>query len=426
MANLPTPGPPKQSATLEGSSSLQPPTSGRAAAGEHDDIAGHPRAAVRIAVIHGSATLSDFLWYPFLPLLALELAQGDTASALYWVSASWIIMGLLRFVAGPFWGYVADRVGRKPMLVRSQVSAVMAPALTTWIDAPWQLCIVMGVVGLFSANQLAAVSLTSVVVPQRRLAGSLALVSGAQYIGMTAGPAVGAVFIATGGYAFGAAIAAWLCAAAALSTLFLVPADIVRRQGEKPPPLERLRPTPQLWLVLVVQMVLFAVTYLFAIVSPVVLKGLAPENASSLTGIAFACSGLGSAAGIFLLSGRASRPGRTVRALAACSAGGAASVFLIAAGASVVAYIVGFTLVSLLTAAMMPAVNALTARNVPVSRRGTVFGLVSSAQAAAFVIGPLAATVFAATSYGVGFAGVGVALLVLALLIARGMREPAG
>lgn len=425
MASKPAATPSTQPAATENRSPTPTATPAPAAVEGHDDIAGHPRAAVRIAAIHGTATLSDFLWYPFLPLLALELAQGDKAAALYWVSASWIIMGVLRFVAGPVWGYVADRVGRKPMLLRSQISAIAAPALTAWIDAPWQLCIVMGVVGLFSANQLAAVSLTSVVVPPRRLASSLALVSGAQYIGMTAGPAFGALLIAAGGYAFGATVSVVMCSAAALATLFLVPADIVRRRGEKPPPLERLRPTPQLWLVLVVQMVLFAVTYLFAIVSPVVLKALAPEDATSLTGIAFACSGLGSAAGIFLLSGRAARPGRAVRALAACSAGGAASVFLIAAGASVATYIAGFTLVSLLTAAMMPAVNSLTARNVPLSRRGTVFGLVSSAQAAAFVIGPLAATLFAATSYGAGFAGVGVALLVLALLIARGMREPA-
>ena len=199
--------PPKPSAANEGTVPAHAGVPAGSPVVAHDDIAGHPRAAVRIAAIHGSATLSDFLWYPFLPLLALELSQGDKAAALYWVSASWVIMGLLRFIAGPIWGYVADRVGRKPMLVRSQISAVMAPALTTWIDAPWQLCIVMGVVGLFSANQLAAVSLTSVVVPQRRLASSLGLVSGAQYVGMTVGPAIGALLIAVGGIAFGAAIA---------------------------------------------------------------------------------------------------------------------------------------------------------------------------------------------------------------------------
>lgn len=390
------------------------------------DIGGHPRTAVRIAVIHGSATLADFMWYPFLPLLAVDLAGGDQALALYWVSASWIFMGALRVFAGPVWGYLSDRIGRKPMLVRSQISAMAAPVLTVWMDAPWQLCIVMGMVGLFSANMMAAVSLTSVVVPPAKLSRSLALVSGAQYLGMTVGPALGALVMTLGGYTLAAMVSALLCGLAALSSLFLIPADLVRAsRGARAPALEPLRPSAQLWLILVIQMTLFAITYLLTIVSPVVLKALDPAQATQLTGLAFTLAGLGSAAGILFLSARMSRPGRLGTGLVVCCLGGGLSLFLIAAGSSVSTYIVGFTLASLLLAAMTPAVNALTALNVPVARRGTAFGLVSSAQAAAFVIGPSAAALFAATSYPAGFAGVGVAFLALALLIWRELREPA-
>jgi len=389
------------------------------------EIRGHPRTAVRIAVIHGSATLADFMWYPFLPLLAVDLAGGDQALALYWVSASWIVMGALRVFAGPVWGYLSDRVGRKPMLVRSQISAMAAPVLTVWMDAPWQLCIVMGMVGLFSANMMAAVSLTSVVVPPAKLSRSLALVSGAQYIGMTVGPALGALVMTQGGYTLAAFVSALLCGLAALSSLFLIPADIVRARGVRAPLLEPLRPSAQLWLILVIQMTLFAITYLMTIVSPVVLKALDPAQATQLTGLAFTLAGLGSAAGILFLSARMSRPGRLGPGLVVCCLGGGLSLFLIAAGSSVSTYIAGFTVASLLLATMTPAVNSLTALNVPVARRGTAFGLVSSAQAAAFVIGPSAAALFAATSYPVGFAGVGVVFLALALLIWRALREPA-
>jgi DHA1 family multidrug resistance protein-like MFS transporter len=407
------------------SAGATPPAGGGNNPTDPTEIRGHPRTAVRIAVIHGSATLADFMWYPFLPLLAVDLAGGDQALALYWVSASWIVMGALRVFAGPVWGYLSDHVGRKPMLVRSQISAMAAPVLTVWMDAPWQLCIVMGMVGLFSANMMAAVSLTSVVVPPAKLSRSLALVSGAQYIGMTVGPALGALVMTQGGYTLAAFVSALLCGLAALSSLFLIPADLVRARGVRAPALEPLRPSAQLWLILVIQMTLFAITYLMTIVSPVVLKALDPAQATQLTGLAFTLAGLGSAAGILFLSARMARPGRLGPALVVCCLGGGLSLFLIAAGSSVSTYIAGFTVASLLLATMTPAVNSLTALNVPVARRGTAFGLVSSAQAAAFVIGPSAAALFAATSYPAGFAGVGVAFLALALLIWRGLREPA-
>src|SRR5581483_10962777 len=103
------------------------------------EIRGYPRVAVTIAGIQLTGTIGDFMWYPFLPLLALDLAGGDQASALYWVSAAWILMGCCRVFAGPIWGYIADRVGRKPMYLRSLLFGMLAPALTVWLDAPWQL-----------------------------------------------------------------------------------------------------------------------------------------------------------------------------------------------------------------------------------------------------------------------------------------------
>lgn len=336
-----------------------------------DDIRGYPKVAVRIAAIHGITVLADFIWFPFLPLLALDLAGGDQAIALYWVSASWILMGGLRVFAGPVWGYIADHVGRKPMLIRSQFFAIASAALSAYLDAPWQLCILMAMLGLFSANMTAAVSLASVSVPAAKLSRSLGLVMGAQYLGMTIGPGIGAALMIAGGYMLAIMVAVIIVAGAPIATMLLVPADMVRARGAGGAPLERLRPNAQLWLILLVQMTLFATSYLLTIVAPVVLKALDPARATALTGIAFTFTGVGSALGILFLSGRMFRPGRLGPGLVAGCSGVGLGLFMLAAGDTVLVFIAGTTLVYVLIASMTPTVNSLTALNVPMSRRGT-------------------------------------------------------
>jgi MFS family permease len=72
----------------------------------------------------------------------------------------------------------------------------------------------------------------------------------------------------------------------------------------------------------------------------------------------------------------------------------------------------------------MPAVNAMIASTVEPARRGTAFGLASSAQAIAFMIGPLSAAYFASTSLGMGFVVCGALFALLALVVGLFSRVP--
>ncbi len=85
-----------------------------------------------------------------------------------------------------------------------------------------------------------------------------------------------------------------------------------------------------------------------------------------------------------------------------------------------------FTLASFLNASMMPATNTMIALNVSRERRATAFGIGSSAQAIAFMVGPMGAAMFARFSLKAGFATVSVLLLGLAVMVALAVREQAG
>jgi MFS family permease len=97
---------------------------------------------------------------------------------------------------------------------------------------------------------------------------------------------------------------------------------------------------------------------------------------------------------------------------------------LLAASRNVPSFVAVFAVISLLQAAMIPATNTLIAANAPRSRRGTAFGLASSAQAIAFVAGPSSAAFFIGLSLPLGFAVLGGISVALAVVLLLSLREP--
>ena len=115
--------------------------------------------------------------------------------------------------------------------------------------------------------------------------------------------------------------------------------------------------------------------------------------------------------------------GRQRRALITGCLLAAAAYVLLAASDSVPGYVTCFVVISLVQAAMIPATNTLIAANVPRSRRGTAFGWAGSAQAVAFMVGPMSAAAFAAISLDLGFVILGALLAAMAGLLLT-LREP--
>jgi DHA1 family multidrug resistance protein-like MFS transporter len=389
-------------------------------------------AVIAIALGAGLASFSMNFWVPFLPLYAKKLGAATDTEALFWAGLGTTFIGLARLVSGPIWGVLADRYGRKIMLVRALAFATLTTFLAALATEPWHIVAALTCQGLFSGFIPAAVALTSVTVPDTQMSRSLGYVSAAQYLGNTLGPAIGAGIAIFAGLRGAMVAAAILPAVAAAAVLLLVPKDEVavrRPRGQA-----RLAAAPvsrfwrmvgaQFYLVLVFYFFLFAANQLVRLSSPVAIERLVGHGAETLVGIAFTVSGIASVAGLLLVNRRAARPGN-FRALlsvgclfaAACQAG-------LALAPEAATYIVAFSAASLMQAALLPATNTLIATNVGRDRRGTAFGIASSAQALAFMVGPMAAAAFAAWSLSTGFAVVGALFVLMALVLGRWLREP--
>jgi MFS transporter, DHA1 family, multidrug resistance protein len=383
-----------------------------------------------IAIAIGATAMSFNVWYPFMPLYALDLGATSDADAVFWVAVATAVQGVGRLASSFAWGMLSDRLGRKMMLLRAMYLASVTFAVAALASAPWHLAIALGCQGFFSGFIPAAVALVSVSVPDSKLNSSLSMVTGAQYLGTTTGPAVGAALALAFGYRGSIAVAAVVPLIAATAVLLTVPRDevAVRRKVEgesKRGELEPFKMTSQFVLAVMTLFTIYCILELVRLLTPIALRALANGGeVAGAAGITFSLAGLVSAISVLLIAPRFFRPGQVRLALTASCVFGSAGFLLLSVAGVVPLYIAGYLMIALVISAMVPAGNTLIAANVTRSRRGTGFGIAASVQALSFVVGPMGGAFFAAVSLQLGFFVLAGLFLVLGVVLFGSVREP--
>lgn len=130
---------------------------------------------------------------PLLPLYLQQIGVSDTVALKYWTGALGAAPFLVAVFATPIWGMFADRVGHKPMVVRS-VLGIAATGFGLGIaGSPAMLLFWRAVQGAVSGVFPAAVALLSALTPQPRLSHALAVLQSARGAGALCGPLIGGV-----------------------------------------------------------------------------------------------------------------------------------------------------------------------------------------------------------------------------------------
>jgi DHA1 family multidrug resistance protein-like MFS transporter len=146
-------------------------------------------------------TLIGFgLGLPFLPMYIQSLGITERAQVAIW---SGVISGsaaLTMAVLAPVWGVLADRFGRKPMLIRSMLGGAVVIAAMGFVGDVWQLLAVRLVQGGVTGSQAAAAALVAAATPAHQVGFALGLVGTAVQIGNTVGPAIGGVSVGSLGF----------------------------------------------------------------------------------------------------------------------------------------------------------------------------------------------------------------------------------
>ncbi|MFG1175672.1 multidrug efflux MFS transporter [Erwiniaceae bacterium CAU 1747] len=146
---------------------------------------------------------------PFLPLYVEQLGVTDPASLTLWSGLIFSITFLVSAIVSPMWGSLADRKGRKLMLLRASLGMGLVILLQAFVTNVWQLLALRALMGLTSGYIPNAMALVAAQVPRERSGWAMSMVTTAQICGVIMGPLMGglladwiglrAVFIITSG-----------------------------------------------------------------------------------------------------------------------------------------------------------------------------------------------------------------------------------
>jgi DHA1 family multidrug resistance protein-like MFS transporter len=369
--------------------------------------------------------------FPFLSIfITQDLGVHSQHDLALWTAAGGSVTGLSMAIASPIWGLLGDRLGRKPMLVRSMVGGAITVGLMAFVQNPEQLVILRFLQGATSGTVAAATALVAVETPRNRVGWSLGVVTSAVALGSAVGPVVGGFAAA----AFG--LRDVFLGAGILLMLSTVPVFLVvresplrRRDPARLGTLELIRQRPGAVRALAgligAQGLVSVANSATQILVVLRLLEMVAHGVAAVTGVAFGLAGVATSAAAVFYTVVTRRLGY-VRTTALAAVLMSVAIALIAVAPWVAVVVGAIALNGLLSGVIIPATASMIGLETPTEAQSTVFGINASSVAFGFFLGPLIAGGVAATEgVPVALGVIAVITIGLAVLLATSTREPA-
>ncbi|MCT4706086.1 multidrug efflux MFS transporter MdtG [Enterobacteriaceae bacterium H11S18] len=128
---------------------------------------------------------------PFLPLYVEQLGVTGHSALNMWSGLVFSITFLFSAIASPFWGGLADRKGRKIMLLRSALGMAIVMVLMGFAQNIWQFLALRALLGLLGGFVPNANALIATQVPRHKSGWALGTLSTGGVSGALLGPMIG-------------------------------------------------------------------------------------------------------------------------------------------------------------------------------------------------------------------------------------------
>lgn len=330
---------------------------------------------------------------PFLPIfMNTELGIGENRLEL-WSGVAFGITFLASALISPFWGSLADKYGRKPMLIRSGFALSLLYLINYFVHDPYLFIIVRIFQGLLAGFVPASIALVATNTPEAKTGYALGIMSTAGATGSIIGPLIGGVV----SHYYGNRNAFLFSAIIVLFSALIATFFVKEHNFDRSAPRSRVRDDikqasankPFMALLGVMAVTTFSVMILEPLLTVYVMEmGVDKSSASLTSGIIFSSVGIAT----IIMAPRWGKIGRKIGYSKVLMIG------LIGGGLGNIAQFfvsdyIGFGALrfgyGLFFAAVYPTINALIVETTDSSFRGRAFSLNQSAAQLATMAGPI-------------------------------------
>lgn len=173
-----------------------------------------------MVVTQFSSAMAFSIIFPFLPLYLKEIGSTTGLGIEVLSGLIYSVQALTMAVASPIWGAVADRYGRKMMVVRAGCGGAVVILLMGFVQNAEQLVFLRAVQGGITGVVAASSALVAAVTPRERTGYAMGLLQLGLWSGVSTGPLVGgllsdligfrATFVVTAILLFLSGLAVWI------------------------------------------------------------------------------------------------------------------------------------------------------------------------------------------------------------------------
>jgi MFS family permease len=347
--------------------------------------------------VFGSFTtlVSLSMLLPFLPLYVQQLGVSSSSAVIQWSGVAFGATFFGTAITAPLWGHLADRYGRKPMLVRAAIGMAIVMSLIGVAHTVVELVALRLIAGLIGGYASASIVMIGTQAPRERAGWALGILSTGALTGNLVGPLLGGFLPGWVGIRGSFFVGGAMIAVAAAATILLVREDFDRESDASRRVVANEQAPATANRSFIVALLLTAMMVLLANMSiePIITVyigqlGVPVDHLARTAGIVMASSALGSMLTAARLGALADRVG-SWNVIIGC---------LLATGLLMVpqAFVTHWWqlavlrgLMGMTIAGLLPAIAKLVRHSVEDRNSGKMLGYLQSAQFSGQVIGPL-------------------------------------